>query len=56
MNRLVRKLSFLWLGNISKWIYYGGEKSIGDVAKENNLSLGIMVTFILGGLMYFYFF
>jgi hypothetical protein len=55
MNRFLGKLIFLWLGNISKWIYHGGKKSIGDVAKEDNEVLGIIITIILGGLMYFYF-
>ena len=46
MNRLAGKLIFLWLGTISKWIYYGGEKSIGGVAKEDIEVLGIIITLI----------
>jgi hypothetical protein len=56
MYHLFRKLIFLWVGNISMWIFYGGKKSIDDVLKEDNETVGIIVTVILGFLIYFSFF
>ena len=56
MNRLFGKLLFLWVGTFVKWLFYGFEKSIDELAKENNETLGMIVTLILGGLLYFYFF
>ena len=47
MSRLFRKLIFLWVGNISMWFYYGGNKKMEDVAKDDNEILGIVVTLIL---------
>ncbi len=55
MSRLFRKLIFLWVGNISMWFYYGGNKKMEDVAKDDNEILGIVVTLILGFLIYFSF-
>jgi len=43
-NSLFGKLIFLWVGNICKWIYYGGKKKMDDVAKEDNETLGLIVT------------
>jgi hypothetical protein len=43
-NSLFGKLIFLWVGNICKWIYYGGKKRMDDVAKEDNETLGLIVT------------
>jgi hypothetical protein len=45
----------LWVGNISMWIYYGGNKNMPDVAKEDNEILGLKITLILGFLIYFSF-
>ena len=55
MNHLYRKLIFLWVGNISMWIYFGGDRKIEDVAKDDNEILGLIVTVILGVLIYFSF-
>lgn len=55
MGPLFRKLIFLWVGNISMWIYYGGNKKMEEVAKEDNEILGLIVTVILGFLIYFSF-
>lgn len=41
------KLLFPVIGNISKWIYSGGKKSIDEVSKEDNLILGMVVSFII---------
>ena len=56
MNRLVSKLLFLWVGNLCIWFYHAGKKSMEDVAKEDNEILGLIVTFIIGLLIYFSFF
>jgi hypothetical protein len=55
MNRLFRKLLFLWVGNICMWIYNGGRKTMQQVAEDDNEILGLIVTVILGFLLYFYF-
>ncbi len=55
MGPLFRKLIFLWVGNISMWIYYGGNKKMEEAAKEDNEILGLIVTVILGFLIYFSF-
>jgi hypothetical protein len=52
MHRLISKLIFLWVGNIFMWLYYGGEKSIDEVAKEDNEIIGIIATIILGAILY----
>lgn len=56
MNRLVRKLLFLWVGNLCMWFYYSGKKSMENVAKEDNETLGLIVTMTIGLLIYFSFF
>lgn len=53
---LFDKLIFLWVGNFIMWIYYGGEKSMEEVAKEDNETIGMIITIILGVLIYFSFF
>ncbi len=55
MHRLFYKLIFLWVGNISMWFYYGGNKKLEDVAKEDNQILGLIITVILSFLIYFSF-
>ena len=55
MKHKILKLIFLWVGNISMWIYYGGNKNMLDVAKEDNEILGLKVSLILGFLIYFSF-
>jgi hypothetical protein len=32
-----------FIGNITKWIYYLGKKSIDEVAKEDNSKLGFII-------------
>lgn len=55
MNRLFDKLLFLWVGTFAKWLFYGFENSIDEVTKEDNETLGMIVSNMLGGLLYFYF-
>lgn len=38
------------------WLYYGGEKSMNDVSEEDNQTIGMTSTIILGFLIYFSFF
>jgi len=38
------------------WLYYAGKISIDDIAKEDNETVGIIVTLTLGFLIYFSFF
>jgi hypothetical protein len=38
------------------WLYYGGNKSMDDVSKEDNEITGMTVTIILGFLIFFSFF
>ena len=56
MNRLVSKLFFLWVGNLCIWFYYAGKKSMQNVAKKDNETLGLIVTITIGLLIYFSFF
>ena len=53
--RLFNKLLFLWVGNITLWLFYGGNKSMDEVIKEDNEILGIIVAVILGFILYFSF-
>lgn len=46
------KLILLIIGNISKWIYFGGKKSIDEISKEDNLILGLIVSIILGVILF----
>jgi hypothetical protein len=55
MGHLFRKLIFLWVGNISMWIYYAGRKKMEDVAKEDNEILGLIIALILGFIIFFSF-
>jgi hypothetical protein len=41
------KLAFLLIGNICRWISYGGKKSMDDVVKEDNWMLGLIVSIII---------
>jgi hypothetical protein len=56
MKHKLISLIFLWVGNISMWIYYGGNKNMLDVAKEDNEILGLIVTVILGFFVCFSFY
>ncbi len=56
MNCLIGKLLFLWVGNLCMWFYHSGQKTMEEVAKEDNEILGLIVTFIIGLLIYFSFF
>lgn len=47
------KLIFLVLGNVSKWIYFGGRKSIDEISREDNFTLGLIVSMILVFLIFF---
>ncbi|KFF07529.1 hypothetical protein B0A68_13175 [Flavobacterium reichenbachii] len=43
----ISKLICLFIGNSVKWVYYGGKKSMTEVAKEDNEIIGfIIVAFI----------
>ena len=53
MTPLFRKLIFLWVGNISMWMYYGGQKKMEDIAKKDNQIIGVKMSVILGFLIYF---
>jgi len=53
MRHIFFKLFFLFVGNISKWIYYGGKKSIDEVSKEDNYTIGLIVSIIFGFLIFF---
>lgn len=55
MNHLFRKLIFLWVGNLAMWLYYGGQKRIEVVAKEDNEILGLIISLILGFIIFFSF-
>lgn len=37
-----------FVGNIAMWIYYGGEKSIDEVAEKDNSIKGLIIIIILG--------
>jgi hypothetical protein len=41
------KLFNHFVGNIMMWIYYGGKKSIDQVAEKDNSTLGFIVILIL---------
>jgi hypothetical protein len=41
------KLINHFVGNVIKWIYFGGKKSIDEVAEEDNSTLGFIVILIL---------
>jgi hypothetical protein len=48
--RELSKLACLFVGNISKWLFYGGKKSMDDILKEDNEILGLV---ILGFIFFF---
>jgi hypothetical protein len=52
MNHLFFRLLFLWVGNACKWIYHGGNKTIDEVSIEDNYILGLLVSIVLGTIMY----
>ena len=41
------KLIFLLIGNVFRWISYGGKKPMDEVVKEDNEIVGIIVAVIL---------
>jgi hypothetical protein len=41
------KLINHFVGNIMMWIYYGGKKSIDQLAEKDNSTLGFIVILIL---------
>ncbi|MCL6462089.1 MAG: hypothetical protein I4O51_09505 [Flavobacterium micromati] len=41
--RLFRKLIFHFVGDICKWIYYAGQKTMDEVIENDNSALGIIV-------------
>ncbi|MEN2401982.1 hypothetical protein GKZ90_0019490 [Flavobacterium sp. MC2016-06] len=45
--REVSKLIFLLIGNLCRWISYGGSKSMDEVLKEDNELLGFIVAAIV---------
>ena len=50
--RLFTKLLNHFVGNIAVWIYYGGEKSIDEVAEKDNSTKGLIILIILGFLLF----
>ena len=44
---LFRKLINHFIGNTFMWIYYGGKKSMNDVAKVDNSNLGFIIIVVL---------
>jgi len=52
---LFNKLINHFVGNITMWIYYGGKKSIDEVAKKDNSILGLIVVIILGFILFYSF-
>lgn len=50
--RQISKLIFLLIGNVSRWISYGGKKSMDEVVKEDNEILGFIVAAILSSLFF----
>lgn len=52
---LFEKLICHLIGNIVMWIYYGGSKSIDEVAKDDNSRIGFFVSIIFGVLIFFSF-
>jgi hypothetical protein len=42
-----------FIGNIVIWIYYGGKKSIDEVAKNDNSILGLIVVIVLGFILFY---
>jgi len=52
---LFNKLINHFVGNITMWIYYGGKKSIDEVAKNDNSLIGLIVVIILGFILFYSF-
>jgi hypothetical protein len=51
---LFNKLISHFIGNFVMWIYYGGTKSIDEVAKEDNSLIGFIFTIVFLLLLYFF--
>lgn len=45
--RQISKLIFLLIGNLSRWLSYGGTKSMDEVLKEDNEILGIIIVAVI---------
>ncbi|WP_157495006.1 hypothetical protein [Flavobacterium sp. KJJ] len=48
----VSKLICLFIGNIAKWIYYGGKKPMDDVLKEDNQIIGFVILALIFFFLY----
>jgi len=44
-----------FIGNIAMWLYYGGKKSIDEVAKDDNSILGLIILVIIGCILFYSF-
>ena len=50
---LFGKLINHFVGNLFMWIYFGGKKSMYEVAKEDNSTLGLVIVVILGFILFY---
>jgi len=51
----ISKLLFLFVGNLSKWLFYGGKKSMDEIVKEDNEILGLTLTIIIAFLFFIFY-
>lgn len=52
---LFHKLINHFVGNIAMWIFYGGKKTIDEVAKNDNSFLGFIIVIILAFILFYSF-
>lgn len=52
---LFNKLICHFVGNIAMWVFYGGKKSIDEVAKNDNSILGFIIVIILAFILFYSF-
>ncbi|WP_396210898.1 hypothetical protein [Flavobacterium sp.] len=52
---LFHKLINHFVGNIAMWIFYGGKKTIEEVAKNDNSFLGFITVIILAFILFYSF-
>lgn len=43
----VARLIFHFVGNIAKWLYYLGKKSMDEVAKDDNSTIGLIILILI---------
>lgn len=51
---LVFKVITHFVGNITKWLFYLGKKSIDEVVKDDNYGLGLIVILIIVLILFAY--